>query len=96
MIIFSIICIILVTERSLLAPLGRHGKKAYQEVKRKHQETAEIRTLERDARKEALALKQREKVETSQADASSPSEKKKRTKRTDLKASGITFATTLL
>ena len=96
LIIFSIICIILVTERSLLAPLGRHGKKAYQEVKRKHQETAEIRTLERDARKEALALKQREKVETSQADASSPSEKKKRTKRTDLKASGITFATTLL
>ena len=96
MIIFSIICIILVTERSLLAPLGRQGKKAYQEVKRKHQETAEIRTLERDARKEALALKQREKVETSQADASSPSEKKKRTKRTDLKASGITFATTLL
>lgn len=96
LIIFSIICIILVTERSLLAPLGRHGKKAYQEVKRKHQETAEIRTLERDARKEALALKQREKVETSQADASSSSEKKKRTKRTDLKASGITFATTLL
>ena len=96
LIIFSIICIILVTERSLLAPLGRHGKKAYQEVKRKHQETAEIRTLERDARKEALALKRREKVETSQADASSPSEKKKRTKRTDLKASGITFATTLL
>ena len=96
LIIFSIICIILVTERSLLAPLGRHGKKAYQEVKRKHQETAEIRTLERDARKEALALKQREKVETLQADASSPSEKKKRTKRTDLKASGITFATTLL
>ena len=96
LIIFSIICIILVTERSLLAPLGRQGKKAYQEVKRKHQETAEIRTLERDARKEALALKQREKVETSQADASSPSEKKKRTKRTDLKASGITFATTLL
>ena len=46
LIIFSIICIILVTERSLLAPLGRHGKKAYQEVKRKHQETAEIRTLE--------------------------------------------------
>ena len=65
-------------------------------MKRKHQETAEIRTLERDARKEALALKQREKVETSQADASSPNEKKKRTKRTDLKASGITFATTLL
>ena len=96
LIIFSIICIILVTERSLLAPLGRHGKKAYQEVKRKHQETAEIRTLERDARKEALALKQREKVETSQADTSSPNEKKKRTKRTDLKASGITFATTLL
>ena len=64
LIIFSIICIILVTERSLLAPLGRHGKKAYQEVKRKHQETAEIRTLERDARKEALALKQREKVES--------------------------------
>ena len=96
LIIFSIICIILVTERSLLAPLGRHGKKAYQEVKRKHQETAEIRTLKRDARKEALALKQREKVETSQADASSPGEKKKRTKRTYLKASGITFATTLL
>ena len=96
LIIFSIICIILVTERSLLAPLGRQGKKAYQEVKRKHQETAEIRTLERDARKEALALKQRENAETSQADVSSPSEKKKRTKRTDLKASGITFATTLL
>ena len=73
---FSIICIILVTERSLLAPLGRQGKKAYQEVKRKHQETAEIRTLERDARKEALALKQRENAETSQADVSSPSEEK--------------------
>lgn len=54
---FSQSFIILVTERSLLAPLGRHGKKAYQEVKRKHQETADSYTG-RDARKEALALKQ--------------------------------------
>ncbi len=71
---FSIICIILVTERSLLAPW-----KTWKESL-PGSENASISVLRDPVHwrmpKEALTLKQREKVETSQADASSPSEKR--------------------
>ena len=44
LVVLGIISIILITERSLLSPIGRKSKVAYEEAKRKRQETAVIRT----------------------------------------------------
>ena len=48
LVVLGIISIILITERSLLSPIGRKSKVAYEEAKRKRQETAVIRTKERE------------------------------------------------
>ena len=55
-IILSVICVILITERSLLSPLGAHGKKAYEEAKRKHEQT---RALKRERQMFAEEEKER-------------------------------------
>ena len=52
LIVLSVICVILITEKSLLAPLGRQSKKAYEEAKKKHQETAVIRARRREEERE--------------------------------------------
>ena len=46
--ILCIICVILITEKSLLAPLGRKSKEAYADVKKKRQETAAIRAKQKE------------------------------------------------
>lgn len=51
-IILAVICVILVTERSLLAPLSRGSKKAYEDARRK-QETAAQRRVRRQELKDA-------------------------------------------
>lgn len=51
--VLGIICVILITERSLLAPLGRKSKKAYQDVKRKRQETAAVREGKKEEKEKA-------------------------------------------
>lgn len=95
--IFAIICVILVTERSLLSPLGRQGKKAYEEAKRKHQETAVIRAQEREARRETLALERAQRAQSLQTMTDlHAAEDANAGKRTDRKATGVSFATTLL
>ena len=82
LIVLSVICVILITEKSLLAPLGRQSKKAYEEAKKKHQETAVIRARQReDARERSV-----------QEEAGSGREDQKRK---DRKVSGVSFATTL-
>lgn len=53
LVILSIICVILITERSLLAPLGKQSRKAYEEAKKKRQETAELRARQREERRRA-------------------------------------------
>ncbi len=46
--ILAIICVILITERTLLAPLGRQSRKAYEEARKKHQETMAIRAKKQE------------------------------------------------
>ena len=51
LVVLSIICVILITERSLLAPLRRQSQKAYEEAKKKHQETAILRAHQKEEQK---------------------------------------------
>ena len=83
LVVLGIISIILITERSLLSPIGR--KVAYEEAKRKRQETAVIRTKERERKERERQTAQ----ETEESGAGVPGEKGK-------KARGVSFATTLL
>ena len=82
LIVLSVICVILITEKSLLAPLGRQSKKAYEEAKKKHQETAVIRARRRE--------EERERAVREEAAPGGGGQKRK-----DRKVSGVSFATTL-
>lgn len=83
LIVLSVICVILITEKSLLAPLGRQSKKAYEEAKKKHQETAVIRARQRE--------EARERAVQEEAGSGRGGQKRK-----DRKVSGVSFATTLM
>ena len=85
LVVLGIIRIILITERSLLSPIGRKSKVAYEEAKRKRQETAVIRTKERERKERERQTAQ----ETEESGAGVPGGKEK-------KARGVSFATTLL
>ena len=85
LVVLGIISIILITERSLLSPIGRKSKVAYEEAKRKRQETAVIRTKEREGKERERQTAQ----ETEESGAGVPGGKEK-------KARGVSFATTLL
>ena len=85
LVVLGIISIILITERSLLSPIGRKSKVAYEEAKRKRQETAVIRTKERERKERERQTAQ----ETEEIGAGVPGGKEK-------KARGVSFATTLL
>lgn len=80
LIFLAVICMILITEKSLLAPLGRQSRKAYEGARRKHQETAVIRARRAEERKAAAA-------ETKKNTG--------KERRSDRKVSGVSFATTL-
>lgn len=85
LVVLGIISIILITERSLLSPIGRKSKVAYEEAKRKRQETAVIRTKERERKERERQTAQ----ETEESGAGVPGGKEK-------KARGVSFATNLL
>ena len=85
LVVLGIISIILITERSLLSPIGRKSKVAYEEAKRKRQETAVIRTKERERKERERQTAQ----ETEESGAGVPGVKEKN-------ARGVSFATTLL
>lgn len=86
LIILVIICVILITEKSLLSPLGRQSRRAYEEAKRMHQETAVIRAQAREERRRNAAAFRLNRA----AGASGES-----ARRMDHKVSGVSFATTL-
>lgn len=83
--VLCIICVILITEKSLLAPLGRKSKAAYEDAKKKRQETAAIREKQREEERER-------KDEASKKERGSGESEKRR----DNKVSGVSFATTLM
>ncbi len=82
LVILSVICLILITEKSLLAPIGRQSRRAYEDAKKKRQETAVIRAKEREERQKTARLQQE-------------NNKKQGNRRSDHKVSGVSFATTL-
>lgn len=51
LIVLGVICVILITEKSLLAPLGRGGKKAYADMRRRQGEASVRRAKQREERK---------------------------------------------
>ena len=63
LVILSVICVILITERSLLAPIGKQSRKAYEEAKKKRQETAALRARQREERLKAEQTVSAEKVQ---------------------------------
>lgn len=86
LIILVIICVILITEKSLLSPLGRQSRKAYEEAKRMHQETAVIRAQAREERRRNTAAFRLNREAAASGNAA---------RRMDHKVSGVSFATTL-
>lgn len=83
LVILSIICMILITEKSLLAPIGRQSRKAYEDAKKRRQETAVIRAKQREEKQKNAARNREE------------SDRAKGERRSDRKVSGVSFATTL-
>ena len=63
LVILSIICVILITERSLLAPIGKQSRKAYEGAKKKRQETAVLRARQKEERQKAEQTASTEKVQ---------------------------------
>ena len=77
----SVICTILITEKSLLAPIGRQSKKAYEGAKKKRQETAVLKARRREEERESALSEDASENEVMRAK--------------DRKVSGVSFATTL-
>ena len=80
LVIFSVICLILVTEKSLLAPLGKKGRSAYEDVKKRRAETAVVRARRREEKRREIP---------------DPVPEKSVPVRRTRKVSGVSFATTL-
>lgn len=83
LIILMVICVILITEKSLLKPLSHGSKKVYEDAKKRH-ETSVIRSAQK--KEERQKQKESQRAETEQT-----AEKKRK----DKKVSGVSYATTL-
>ena len=83
LVIFSVICLILVTEKSMLAPLGKKSREAYEDAKKRRAETAVIRARKREEKRQEM----QEAVPEYRAGRT--------TARRNRKVSGVSFATTL-
>lgn len=80
--ILVIICAILITEKSLLAPIGKKSRRAYEQARKMRQETAVLRARKREEKKQQSGDRKQD----------SPSAGERRA---DRKVSGVSFATTL-
>ena len=80
LVIFSVICLILVTEKSLLAPLGKKGRSAFEDVKKRRAETAVVRARRREEKRREIP---------------DPVPEKSAPVRRTRKVSGVSFDTTL-
>ncbi len=85
LVILSVICLILITERSLLSPIGKQGRKAYDEARKKHQETVALRAQRRAENAAGDTA----------GDTAADGNRGRSGKRRDNKVSGVSFATTL-
>lgn len=87
MIVLLIICVILITERSLLKPLGHGGRKVYEGARARH-ETSVIRSAKR--KEERQKEREQRRLETEQNKG-----RESASLRQNKKVSGVSFATTL-
>ena len=83
LVIFSVICLILVTEKSLLAPLGKKSREAYEDAKKRRAETTVIRARKREEKRQEMQ------------EAVPEYRTGRTTARRNRKVSGVSFATTL-
>ncbi len=89
LIVVSVICIILITERSLLNPLGKGGRKVYESAVRRRQ-SAGARAAEK---KEQKRIEQKRKEQMTQEEEISSGQGTKRNRKA--RGSGISFDTTV-
>lgn len=82
-IILAVICVILITEKSLLSPLSRHSKKAYEDARRKKEASAQKRVQQRQQR-ETEKLKRQDQKVSGVSFATTLSDKPSRRKTPDL------------
>lgn len=87
LVILSVICVILITEKSLLKPLSHGSIKVYEDARKRH-ETSVIRSAQK--KEERQKQKAARKAEEEQL-----ADTKKKTMRKDQKVSGVSYATTL-
>ena len=65
-VILSIICMILITERSLLSPLGRGSKRAYEDMRRRQEEVSRRRAEHKEMRRAQAEQEKSEKIRRSE------------------------------
>lgn len=88
-VLLAAICVVLITEKSLLKPLGKGGKKVYEGARRHHESSVARAAKRRDERAQERAL--RDETDQKALKLSSPDFKK-----SNRKVSGVSFDTTLI
>lgn len=94
-IILLAICIILVTERSLLKPIGNHSKKVYEGARKRHEVSAAKSAQKREERRKEMAEGTAPISRKEKRKADAEQKKERNVRRMDKKVSGVSFATTL-
>lgn len=89
-IVLAIVCVILITEKSLLKPLGRKSKVVYEDAKKLKETTAIKSAQKRAAQKKEKTARLEAQAKEQQSTVSKPTQKRNK------KVSGVSFATTLL
>lgn len=89
-IVLAIVCVILITEKSLLQPLGRKSKVVYEDAKKLKETTAIKSAQKRAAQRKEKTARLEAQTKEQQSTVSKPTQKRNK------KVSGVSFATTLL
>lgn len=87
LILLMMICLILITEKSLLKPLGHGSRRVYEDAKKRH-ETAVIRSAKRREEQQRTKALRMEETENRSVSENKGSRQRR-------KVSGVSFATTL-
>lgn len=94
-IILLAICIILVTERSLLKPIGNHSKKMYEGARKRHEVSAAKSAQRREERRKEIVEAKEDTTKKERKKSNVEQKRERNVRRMDKKVSGVSFATTL-
>lgn len=89
-VLLAAICVVLITEKSLLKPLGKGGKKVYEGARKHHESSAARAAIRKEERAQERALRDSQAGQVTGSTLSSGSRKKNK------KVSGVSFNTTLI